>query len=266
MAPSKQWFLVRLLVLAAVLLPLLPLFIWAFSLRWYFPDLLPSEWSGRAWVYIASPGARVGLALWNSFTIATATTLFSLLVGIPAGRALALYQFRGKTVVEFLILAPTIVPPLAVSMGIHILFIRYGLADTWLGVVLVHLIPVTPYLVLIMRAVFANFNPDYESQAQTLGANQWQQFWYVTWPLIFPGVVVGSLFAFIISWSQYLLTLLIGGGQLLTLPVLLFSFATSGDNSLTAALSLVFMAPAVFLLLITSRYFGQNTLSNFGKL
>jgi putative spermidine/putrescine transport system permease protein len=71
--------------------------------------------------------------------------------------------------------------------------------------------------------------------------------------------MVGSLFAFLISWSQYLLTLIIGGGQMITLPVLLFAFANSGDNAITAALSLLFIAPALLLFLLTARYLtGRN--------
>ena len=65
---------------------------------------------------------------------------------------------------------------------------------------------------------------------------------------------MSGLFAFIISWSEYLLTLLIGGGQVITLPLLLFSFANSGDNALTAALSLIFIGPAIIFLVLTSRY------------
>ncbi|MEI2691740.1 MAG: ABC transporter permease subunit [Anaerolineae bacterium] len=67
-----------------------------------------------------------------------------------------------------------------------------------------------------------------------LGAGPWRIFWHVTLPAIFPGVVVAALFAFLISWSQYLLTLLIGGGSVITLPVLLLAFANSGDYAITA--------------------------------
>ena len=137
---------------------------------------------------------------------------------------------------------------IAVAMGIHVAFLRVGLADTKVGVILVHLIPVMPYMVLTLTSVFANYNLDYEGQARTLGARPWQVFIHVTLPAIWPGLMVGCLFAFIISWSQYLLTLLIGGGEVITLPVLLFAFANSGDNAITAALSLVFIAPALLLL------------------
>lgn len=241
-------------ILVAVVAPLVPLLIWSFAHQWFFPSVLPSAWSGRGWVYLFSSGSQLGKALLNSTVVAVSVTLLSVLVGLPAGRVLALEQFRGKTAVFFLILAPTIMPTIAVAMGIHVAFLRLRLTDTLLGVILVHLIPVLPYTVLILRSVFATYNPDYEGQARTLGARPWQLFWYITLPAIWPGVVVGSLFAFLISWSQYLLTLLIGGGQLITLPILLFAFANSGDYTVTAALSLIFVAPALLLFLFTARY------------
>lgn len=260
--------LVVIALVAGLVLPFVPLVIWSFSQRWYFPALLPTEWSLRAWRYVFSPGSRVGAALGYSVVIGLGVTGLAVLIGVPAGRALGLHQFRGKRGVEFLILTPTIVPTLAAAMGIHVAFIRYGLADSLGGVILVHLIPVLPYMTLIMSSVFANYNPDFEAQARTLGAKPMQVWRHITLPAIWPGVLVGSLFAFVISWSQYLLTLLIGGGQVITLPLLLFAFANSGDNPLTAALSVVFIAPALLFVFITARYLtGSNAaLGGFGKL
>lgn len=265
---SPFLFLLVLLILLGVIAPLVPLVIWSFAHRWLFPAVLPTEWSWRAWSYIFSDSSQVGRALLNSTYVALAVTLLSAFIGLPAGRALGLHQFRGKTAVLFLILSPTIMPVIAVAMGIHVAFLRMGLADTHLGVILVHLVPVMPYMVLTLVSVFANYNPDLEGQARTLGARPWQVFRHVTLPAIWPGLMVGCLFAFIISWSQYLLTLLIGGGQVITLPVLLFAFANSGDNAITAALSLVFIAPALLLFLLTSRYLtGRNVaMGGMGKL
>lgn len=246
----------------ALLLPLLPLTIWAFSRRWLFPAVLPTEWGLRAWRYLLDPNTRVLAALTNSLTIALAVTALSVLIALPAARVLGLTRFRGQTLVEFLILAPTVVPAFAAAMGIQVLFIRYSLADTRLGVILAHLIPVLPYAVLILAGIFANYDVDYEGQARVLGAGSWTIFWRVTLPAILPGVIVAALFAFLISWSQYLLTLLIGGGQVITLPVLLLAFANSGDYAVTAALSLVFSAPAVLALLFSARHLtgGQAAL------
>ncbi len=229
---------------------------------------MPAEFSLRAWAYLATPASKLGEALLTSALIALVVTALSILIGLPAGRALGLYRFRGKVPVEFLILAPVIMPGIAVVMGIHVLFIRYGLADTPLGVILVHLIPTTPYVVMVLSSVFANYDVDFEDQARVLGASPPRTFLSVTLPMIFPGVAVAALFAFLISWNQYVLTLIIGGGRVITLPLLLFSFARSGDNAIAAALALVFLGPAILMIVLTTRYLsgGSSAARGFGRL
>jgi putative spermidine/putrescine transport system permease protein len=250
-----------------LLLPFVPLLFWSVSARWFFPNLLPTELSPRAWLYLASPVSQVAEAMVTSLSIATTVAIIAAAIGLLSGRALGLHGFRGKRVVEFLILAPVIVPPLTVTMGVHILFIRYGLADTIPGVVLVHLIPTIPYVTLVMASVYANYDVTFEEQARVLGANLVRVFWHVTLPAVFPGLVVAALFAFLISWSEYIMTLLIGGGQVVTLPLLLFSF-TRNDASVAGALSLVFIAPAVALLLFSSKYLSGSraAIGGFGRL
>ncbi len=260
-------WIVNAAIIVGLVLPLVPLLIWSFSKTWFWPSLLPQTWSTRAWQYVASDTSQVPSALGLTVFVGVVVTVVSVIIGLPAGRALGLNKFRGKILVEFLILAPTIVPGLAVAMGIQVAFIKYGLADTLLGVILVHLIPTLPYVVLVLAGLFANYNPEYEQQARTLGAGPVRTFWHVTLPAIFPGLMAAALFAFLVSWSQYVLTVLIGGGAVITLPVLLFSFAGGGDNAITGALSIVYIAPAILILILTSRSLtGENAaLGGIGK-
>ncbi len=254
-------------IVVSILFPLVPIVIWAFSFRWFYPNVFPSQLNLRAWNYVFSPAARAGEAALAGVTIALAATVLSMLVGIPAGRALGLHKFRGKRLVQFLILAPVIVPGLAVVMGIHVAFIRLGLAAKVSGVILAHLISTTPYVVMVMSSVFANYDPEYEEQARTLGAGPLRTFIHVTFPAIFPGVLVASMFAFIISWGQYIVTLLISGGRVITVPLLLVTFASANNHAVTAALCLLFVAPSILILIFTSKYLtGESAaLGGFGR-
>lgn len=250
-----------------LLLPLIPLVIWSFSRSWYFPQLLPSVWSLKSWDYALSSQSGILSSLGITTVIALSVTIISLIIGIPAGRALGLYKFRGKQFIELLILAPAIVPSISVAMGIHVVFIFVGLSNNIFGVILVHLIPTLPYMVLIMSGIFSNYNTDYEDQAKSLGASSLKTLWYITLPSIFPGIMVGALFVFLVSWGQYILTLLIGGGKIITLPLLLFSFATSGRNDITGAISLIYIVPGVIILLLTAKYLsGRSSISGFGQI
>jgi putative spermidine/putrescine transport system permease protein len=90
----------------------------------------------------------------------------------------------------------------------------------------------------------------------------------VTLPAILPGIIVGGLFAFLVSWSQYVLTLLIGGGRVITLPLLLFNYASAGRNDLTGAIGILYILPGILILLLTARYLtGSNAaVRGFGRI
>lgn len=251
-----------------VLLPIVTLVVWSFAFRWNFPALLPTEWGTRAWRYVADDSSRVFEGLWNSLKIGGLVTVMAIIVGLPASRALGQNEFRGKSTVEWLLLMPIIVPALVATMGIHQIFIRLGLTGTIFGVALVHLIPAIPYFVLVMASVFANYGTALEETARSLGANRINVFRYVTLPAISSGLLVASMFTFLISWGQYVTTLLIGGGSIVTLPLVLFPFLSGANHANAAAISLVFVAPAIIVLILTSRQLSRESsvMGGFGKI
>ncbi len=248
-------------VLVGAILPFLPLLLWSFAERWFYPALFPEGWGLRAWSYLVdTAGRQIIDGLVASFTLALATTALSLLLGIPAGRALGLYDFAGKRLLSLLLLLPIIVPPLAVAMGLHRWFLQLGLAETFFGVVLIHLSVCLPYTIFVLQGVFRDYNPDFEAQARSLGAGPLAVFWRVTLPLTLPGIAVAALFSFLLSWSQYLSTLIIGGGRTLTLPILLFALIDSGDRPVAAAVSLLFVLPALLALLAGAQALGRGNI------
>ena len=268
-----------------LILPLIAFFINAFSFRWFYPQLIPKELSLQAWVrlkLIPREGYRsldgfldlwlsnptIIKALVNSVTIGLIVTVVSIIIALPAARVLGLLNFRFKKIIIFIMVSPTILPPIAFVLGLNINFISWGFSGSFWGVCLVHLVPIMPYVVLTMTGIFANYNPDFEHQARTLGANKLRTFYLITLPSIAPGMVVAALFAFLVSWSQYLLTFLIGAGKIMTLPLLVFSTASSGNPALTAAISIVFIFPAIVILFFTSKFVSgdSSAASGFGKL
>jgi len=143
-------------------------------------------------------------------------------------------------------------------MGVHGMFLRFGLTETVTGVILVHLIPAVPYTILMLTGSFTRFDPDWEAQARTLGAGTLSVWRYVTLPAIAPGLALAGVFAFLISWSQYLFTVLIGGGQVITLPLILVTFQRGSDEAITAALALVYLAPTVLVFVLMAKYMRRH--------
>jgi putative spermidine/putrescine transport system permease protein len=263
LAPALTW-----LGVAVVLLPLLPLLVWAIAGRWRYPALRPPHTTARGVRLLTDPRSQILHGLLLSAGIGVAVAVLGCAIGFPAGRAIGLYRFRGRRLVQFLLLAPVIVPGLAVTLGLQVFFIRYGLSDTVTGVVLVQLMPTVPYAATVLAAAFANLDVDYERQARALGAGPVRVLIFVTIPLLRPALVVAGLFAFLISWSEYVLTLLVGGGQVQTLPLLLFAAIGSSDTTAAAALALLVIGPPLLLVAASARALSgrSGAVIGFGRL
>ena len=255
------------LLVVGVVLPLVPLVVWAVSARWRYPDLLPGQLTLRGVRTVVDPRSEILAGLGTSLLIAVVVAALACAIGLPAGRALGLYRFRGRRIVQFLLLAPVIVPGLAVTLGLQVFFVRAGLSESVPGVVLVHLMPTVPYAATLLGAAFANLDPDYERQARALGAGPTRVFLFATLPLLRPALTVAALLTFLISWSEYVLTLLVGGGQVKTLPLLLFAVIGSSDTTSAAALGLLVVAPPLVLVAVCARSLsGRSTaVIGFGR-
>ena len=247
------------LLLVGTVLPLLPLLVWAFAGQWRYPALWPAEGSLRGIRLLLEPRSQVPQGLITSTVIATTVALLACVVGYPAGRALGMHRFRGRRAVQFLLLAPVIVPGLASAVGLEVFFIRAGLSGTVAGVVLVQLMPTVPYAATVLGAAFANLDPDYERQARALGAGALQVLLFVTLPMLRPSLLLAGLFTFLISWSEYVLTLLVGGGQVTTLPLLLFAAISSSDTTVAAALGMLMIAPPLVLVVASTRLLSARS-------
>ncbi|WP_249292199.1 ABC transporter permease [Metabacillus flavus] len=201
--------------------------------------LLNSEFTWRAWRVIAEDPLLVQ-SVWTSVSIGTAVVLLNLAAGIPAARALAFRQFKGKTLAETILLAPILIPALLIAMGLHIAFIRLGLANEWSGVVLIQLLPTLPYTIKIFRAGFEQMGQSFEQQAKTLGASGWEIFTSIHLPLLLSSFRSSAFLIFVISLGQFILTSLIGGGSVLTLALVYFPYFEQADTAVLAAFSLLF--------------------------
>ncbi|MGA8209909.1 MAG: ABC transporter permease subunit [Nocardioidaceae bacterium] len=246
-------------LLVATVLPVLPLLATMFSTRWRYPALVPDDLSARGLRLLADPRLGVLPSLGTSLVVATATAALACVVGLPAGRAIGRYRFRGRSLVQFLLLAPVVVPGIAVTLGVQVFFIRYGLADHLPGVVLAHLMPAVPYAATILGGAYVRFDERFEQQARVLGAGSVATFWHVTLPMMRPALALAALLAFLISWNEYILTLVIGGGRVQTLPVLLVSAVTATDTTLAATVAVTLALPPLVLVTVVARQLSAGT-------
>ncbi len=245
------------LIVVGLLAPFLILGMSSFAHEWRWPQLLPASFSLRAWTVVFQD-SQLWEALFVTAVIGMLVIVLNFLLGLPAGRALAYEEFKGKSLIETLLLLPILVPSLAIGMGLLFTAIRLGMADHWIGVVLIHLVPTLPYTIRILRAGYENIGWKYEEAARNLGASPFTVFKTVTFPLLFPSIRAVAALSFVISISQYVLTALIGGGQVITLAMIYYPYVSGADRPVTAAFSLLFIVLTIALLLMFESLFLRS--------
>jgi putative spermidine/putrescine transport system permease protein len=243
---ASAWIVGLLLGLPLLLLP-----VRAFADVWRAPALVPQKWGTRALEIVTTPGTGALEAVSNSVVVGVATTVLALLLGWPAARWLSTAPTRRRMPVLVLLAMPLLVPPLAVGAGLSEWFLRLGLADTRIGLVLAHLVASLPYVVMVLAPAFTPRVVQAEEAARTLGATRRAATIRVTAPMVTPSIAVASLIGFLVSWGQYGTSLGVGGG-IPMLPLVLQPFI-GRDPQVAAALSLVFFLPALVLLIATTR-------------
>lgn len=249
-------------VLFTILAPMVILLFWTFASRWPWPNLLPETYSLRPIKEVFAPHTKVFQTLFSSILLSLSVAILSAIIGTMTARALTLYDFVGKSLINLLSIAPILVPGTVFAMGIHVVFIRMSLSDTILGVILVHLIYTLPYSINIMRDLTESMGSEMELQAHVLGASPLESFIYITLPLLTPGILTSISMAYIASFSQYFLTLLIGGGKVKTISILMVPFIAKGDRSLGSAYALVFVLSTLSVFVIINRIIKRLSYQN----
>ncbi len=243
--PSLQ--LLLLLTVISILLPIPVLLLWSVTGRWPWPNLLPESYTLRTLEELFFGSAKLPQILGSSILLAAIVATLGTILGIMTARATELYDFKGKSLVRMGSFLPLLVPGTVFAMGIQVTLIRMGLSDTLAGVVIVHLIAAAPYCITIMTDVTRAVGVALEEQAMVLGASPFRAFFSATVPVLLPGILSSMSMGFILSYSQYFTTLLVGGGRVKTLALVLVPYIQSGDRALSAVYSVAFVGSALIV-------------------
>lgn len=225
-----------------ILSPLAIVILTSFSATAYnvFP---PQEYSLRWYETLAAQGAFYGAAL-RSVVLATATMAIALLIGTLASYALVKYALRGRDLIKGMLLAPIVLPNIVLGVALFIFFVRIGTVNSYPSLLITHVLVVTPFVVAITGAAFANFDWSTEEAAMDLGAGPVETFLRVVLPQVRAGVVMAGVFAWIISFDQVETTLfLVRPGQS-TLPIEMFLYLQKWQDPTIAALSSILILAA----------------------
>ncbi|MBZ9864448.1 MULTISPECIES: ABC transporter permease [unclassified Mesorhizobium] len=215
---------------------------------------LPFEWT-TDWYSSLWQNDQLIAATWNSIEIAVITTLISTVLGSMASLALYRYDFRGKKVLQALLFPPIAIPWLITGTAMLIFFFGVGIGRGLVAILLGHVALALPYVIVVVSARLQTFAPELEEAARSLGANQWQVTMRVTLPWIMPGVIAGGLFAFAVSFDQFVVSYFLSTPGQTTLPVEIYAAIRKGFTPEINAVSTIIIVVSMALMLLTARFF-----------
>lgn len=187
-------------------------------------------------------------SVFNSLFVATVAASIATVIGVLASFALARYEFPWKDTYRIALVAPMIIPGIVLGLGLLVLFNTIlGMQLSLLTIILTHSLYGLPFVVLIVSSRLYAFDTSVEEAARDLGADQWEVFWDVTFPIVRPAIMAGAVFAFIRSFEDFIRAFMVQGtGNVLTVTMFgLIKFnSTAKMNAISTVIILVI---AIFL-------------------
>lgn len=201
-----------------------------------------------------------GRYFFNSLVIGAGSTLLGLLIGLPAAYAIARYQQHNLSLT---VLVARIVPGITFLIPWFILFRRLGLVDTYLSLILAHLLVGLPFIIWVMVPFFEAIPSELDEAARVDGASILQTFIRIILPISGPGIVTAAILSFVFSWNNFMFSIVLATNRTKTLPVAIYNFISYAQidwGGLMAA-AVVITLPVLILAIIAQKYVVRGLVS-----
>lgn len=225
----------------------------------------PPAWTVR-WYARAAAEGRFAAGLEISLLVATIATMAALLIGVPAAYAIVRRDVPGRRWIEAIVLAPLTLPALVLAIGLLMFLVSIvqpltgvTLVGTPIPLLLAHVVIAVPWVIRTVAASLASTDPSLEDAARGLGASPMAAFWLVTLPTIRSGVMAAAVFAFIVSFGNFALSLFFTGGRVVTLPVAIFEYVDQFQDPTVAAISTLVIVFTSILVAVAAHLAGGDT-------
>lgn len=223
----------------------------------YPPRFLPGSFALEGYKAVMRE-TPIGLWLWNSFVVATGSTLLALAAGISGAYGLSRFRYRAKEPLALVILTTQMMPPLVLIIPLYTIFIGLGLTDTLFGLVLGNFAFALPVVMWMMKSIFDSIPIEIEEAARVDGASWPYILVRITMPIALPGLVATGIFTFLNGWDEFMFArTIVSSADKWVGTVGLASFigvyVTAWDQILAAAT--IFTLPPVILFLLVQKYF-----------
>ena len=240
------------LVLAFLYLPIAVMALMAFNQSALYE--LPIVFD-TVWFKSLAGNDRLLTASYNSVALALANMVVATVLGTMAALAFARYSFRGKTLLQLLLFPPITIPWLIIGTSMLVLFFWVGIRRGLFAMLLGHVALSLPYVIVVVGARLRGVGTALEEAAATLGATPWQTFWRVSAPVMAPGVVAAALFAFAVSFDQFVISYFLAPPGVSTLPVEIYSAIRKGFTPEINAISTIIILISMGIMLAIARLY-----------
>jgi spermidine/putrescine transport system permease protein len=235
-----------LFVVIAIYLPIMCGVLAGFSKTRYFA--FPVRAYSTDWWLKTFDSIEIGVIVRTSILVAALVTAIAVLIAFFGALAFARYEWRGRRLFQKVILLPIFFPQPVLGLALLLWFNSMGIQPTWMTAVFAHLVWIVPVVTLVMAIQVYGFDPALEEAAFDLGATRWQVLREITLPLLWPGIWSGMLFAFLLSWSNFPLSLYTTGADS-TVPEWLYAKMVAGYTPMVPVLGTMATLGAAAILL-----------------
>lgn len=209
-------------------------------------------------------------ALQNSLVIGVAATLIATVIGTMVAISMVRSNFPGKRILDGVLFLPVVIPEITQGISLLIFFsvifnalqgiIGYRPSLGYGSIIIGHVVFNISYVTIVVRARLVDMNPRLEEAARDLGANEWQTFWRVTFPLLFPAILSGALLAFTLSLDDYIVTYFTAAPGTTTLPIFVFGLIRFSITPEINAISTLILIASIVLIALSVALQGRDAL------
>jgi len=204
--------------------------------------------------------SKTGMFVKNSVIITSCSTVLSLVLGVPAGYAIARSNSRLLNSSSYFFLILLMIPPVAMLIPFYLIMRDLNMLGTYWAVIILDTVFNASFVVWMMRSYFADVPREMEEAALVDGASKITAFLKVALPLSVPGVISSAIYCIIFSWNDFLFALMLTKPKTKTIPLGILASFSAIDISWgqMAAMSMFAILPAIFISLLLNKYFVQG--------
>ncbi|MCF8516654.1 MAG: carbohydrate ABC transporter permease [Rhodobacteraceae bacterium] len=199
-------------------------------------------------------------ALFNSLITAGSSTILAMIIGVPAGFALAKGRSHRKFIASWALLLLRMAPPVGFVIPLFLIYMNVGLLDTWAGLTAAYLVLTLPMVVWSSWTSLSQIPNELIEASLLDGASLFQTLVKVVLPAARPGIVATAVLAFLIAWNDFFFALIITRSSTVTAPVAIMNFVSyaSVDWGSIALASIALTLPTVPVIIFANKYIVQS--------